>query len=136
MPSQLTRIDDTEFIPEWDREHGAGSWAAVHGRVARLVYELLAGGVAAHPEMASGRARTLYGVDVMVNSEHQPVLLECTYAPDCTRVCSVNPRFYDQAFGCLFFGECEGFSPLGPSGLIRPAAGTAAPTAEPYDGLD
>jgi tubulin--tyrosine ligase-like protein 12 len=46
--------------------------------------------------------RSVYGVDVMVNEDFEPKILEVTFSPDCKRACKFNPDFFNEVFDCLF----------------------------------
>lgn len=49
--------------------------------------------------------RGMYGVDVMVNQNFEPKLLEFTFSPDCKRACLFNPDFFNDVFGCMFLNQ-------------------------------
>ena len=56
---------------------------------------------------SSRRCRAMYGVDVMIDEDYQPKILEVTFAPDCGRACKFNPQFFNEVFGCLFFNDVK-----------------------------
>ncbi|KAL6224262.1 hypothetical protein ACLB2K_003117 [Fragaria x ananassa] len=75
--------------------------------------------------MHSPTSRAMYGVDVMLDTNFQPKLLEVTYCPDCTRACKYDMEaivaggevvkardFYNYVFGCLFLNETTHVTPL------------------------
>jgi tubulin--tyrosine ligase-like protein 12 len=50
----------------------------------------------------------LYGIDVMLDSEFKPQILEVNYSPDCTRACNYDPNFYNNCFSVMFLPEGAG----------------------------
>lgn len=50
------------------------------------------------------QTRAIYGMDLMIDTNFQPKLLEMTFSPDCTRACKFTPTFYNDIFETLFFG--------------------------------
>ena len=41
--------------------------------------------------MQNDKSRAIYGIDVMINEEFEPKILELTYAPDCIRAVDYYP---------------------------------------------
>ncbi|GJP34751.1 hypothetical protein CLOM_g19180 [Closterium sp. NIES-68] len=120
-----------EFVRAFEQQHNV-TWQSIDQSVQRMLRELLAAAVTVHPEMQpdGDTCRAIYGVDVMLDDQFQPKLLEVTYCPDCTRAVTydmkrVFPRpssggnaeadeesewlrpksFFNDVFGCLFLGE-------------------------------
>lgn len=54
-------------------------------------------GFADLPANQSGDAFAVYGVDVMLTDQLQPVLLEVNFAPDCLRACQVSDTYFLSA---------------------------------------
>jgi hypothetical protein len=51
-------------------------WAAIHARIKAMLRAVFEGAARVHPKMHDPRARAMYGVDVMLDQEMQPKLLE------------------------------------------------------------
>ena len=71
-----------------------------------------------HPEMHCPTTRAMYGVDVMLDNNFQPKILEVTYCPDYARAYKYDAKAmvgngeivkgrdsFNHAFGCLFLNE-------------------------------
>ena len=56
----------------------AVSWKDIDARIRQMLRELLSAAAAVHPEMQpeDDSCRALYGVDVMIDDQFQPKLLE------------------------------------------------------------
>jgi len=46
--------------------------------------------------------RGLYGMDVMIDGDMTPRLLEVNFSPDCHRAVNYDPNFYNDVFATLF----------------------------------
>nr|ATB19771.1 putative tubulin-tyrosine ligase [Callitropsis vietnamensis] len=121
---QLNHINTDEFVFEFEHEHNE-RWVGIHEKVRVMIRAVFESASALHPEMHCPTARAIYGVDVMIDSEFQPKLLEVTYCPDCTRACKYDVKavvgsgeiikgseFFNDIFGCLFLNESRHVSQL------------------------
>ncbi|CAI9100721.1 OLC1v1037881C1 [Oldenlandia corymbosa var. corymbosa] len=121
---RLNHLDTSQFVKEFELEHHV-NWMDIHSRVKRMLRSVFEAAAIVHPEMHSQTSRAMYGVDVMLDSNFQPKLLEVTYCPDCTRACKYDTEplignggiikgqdFYNYVFGCLFLNESAHVSPL------------------------
>jgi hypothetical protein len=54
----------------------AVDWSAIHARIKAMLRAVFEGAARVHPEMHDPHARAMYGVDVMLDQEMQPKLLE------------------------------------------------------------
>jgi tubulin--tyrosine ligase-like protein 12 len=119
-PAKLLQLHYNDFIPEFNVEYaaklqrsGTDVWGEiVMPRIKIMVREMLE---SIEPDdIPHGRFRGSYGVDVMLREELdpvtgavvdlQPVLLEVTFSPDCTRACKYHPSFFNDVFRTLFLG--------------------------------
>ncbi|KAL6575373.1 hypothetical protein OROMI_012658 [Orobanche minor] len=120
----LNHMNTPEFVKEFEQEHHV-QWLDIHLRVKRMIRSVFESAAMVHPEMHSGTSRAMYGIDVMLDCSYQPILLEVTYCPDCTRACKYDTEavmgggcivkgtdFYNLVFGCLFLNEITHVSPL------------------------
>ncbi|XP_076908677.1 uncharacterized protein LOC143565658 [Bidens hawaiensis] len=120
----LNHMNTPEFVKEFEKEHQV-KWLEIHSRVKQMIRKVFESAALVHPEMHSSTARAMYGVDVMLDSDFKPKLLEVTYCPDCTRACKYDMEavvgggeivkardFYNYVFGCLFLNETAHVSPL------------------------
>ncbi|KAL3830039.1 hypothetical protein ACJIZ3_018841 [Penstemon smallii] len=118
----LNHMNTPEFVKEFEQEHQV-QWLDIHLRVKQMIRSVFESAAAVHPEMRSPTSRAIYGVDVMIDDQYQPKLLEVTYCPDCNRACKYDTEaftgeavkgkdFYNYVFGCLFLNETTHVTPL------------------------
>lgn len=112
--SAMTHVRDTEFVPWFDRTHGAGAWDAVLAEVravlAQLFYAACVVGHLGGDEKGAGcaaNAFAVYGIDLILTQDRHVRIEEVNFGPDCTRACNYDPQFYNKVFGHFFFGELE-----------------------------
>ncbi|KAL3685815.1 hypothetical protein R1sor_003837 [Riccia sorocarpa] len=114
---QMNHVNTHDFVPEFEREHNV-RWKDIHEKVKLTLRKVFEAPGLVHPEMQSARARAMYGVDLMLDDNFEPKLLEVTYCPDCARACKYDVRkvvgdggvmrgkdFVNSVFGCLFLNE-------------------------------
>ncbi|PKI43487.1 tubulin--tyrosine ligase-like protein 12 isoform X1 [Punica granatum] len=120
----INHKNTNEFVKEFEEEHGV-KWLDIHERIRKMVRSVFEAAAGVHPEMHSPMSRAIYGIDVMLDSNFRPKLLEITYCPDCTRACKYDmeavdgkgriikaSNFFNYVFGCLFLNETAHVSPL------------------------
>ncbi|CAM6083327.1 unnamed protein product [Calypogeia fissa] len=114
---KVNHINTHDFVPAFEKEHNV-NWKDIHEKVKSTLRQVFEGAASVHPEMHSPRGRAIYGVDIMLDNEFQPNLLEVTYCPDCGRACKYDVRnvvgdgtlmlgkdFVNCVFGTLFLNE-------------------------------
>ena len=88
-------------------------WADVTARVHHMFKELFAAvSVASSPAIHHRQCRAEYGLDVMVDADLQPHVLEATLSPDTARANKYTPTYTNDVFGTLFLGETHNFKRL------------------------
>lgn len=112
FPNQVTQLKCRDFAAEIDQTYGAGRWSGINADIRKMLIEAftaIAIRTRRDPAMAdystTQRNGAVYGIDVMVDSAFNPILLEITYSPDCTRACQYVPSFYNDVFRYLFLGD-------------------------------
>lgn len=108
---QLQTIMDTDFITRLQTEHNL-DWATIQPSVYQSFKELFLLAGIAQPGLQFERSRALYGVDVMLDREGKPQVLEVNFCPDCTRATKQFPSFANDVFACLFYGELNNIDQL------------------------
>lgn len=64
------------------------------------------------PQMSDPYSRSIYGIDIMIDEDLNPRILEVNFSPDCTRACIFVPEFFDQIFSTLFLEDPQGVDKL------------------------
>jgi tubulin--tyrosine ligase-like protein 12 len=64
------------------------------------------------PQMSDPYSRSIYGIDIMIDEDLNPRILEVNFSPDCTRACKFVPEFFDQIFSTLFLEDPQGVDKL------------------------
>ena len=59
---------------------------------------------------AQTQRRAMYGIDLMLDSDLQPFLLEVTFTPDITRACRMYPDFVNDVFSTMFEAKPSSFT--------------------------
>nr|XP_010936909.1 tubulin--tyrosine ligase-like protein 12 isoform X2 [Elaeis guineensis] len=114
---RLNHMNTPDFVREFEEEHQV-KWLDIHRRIQNMIRSIFDSAAAVHPEMHSPFSRAMYGVDVMLDHQYMPKILEVTYCPDCTRACKYDTEaivgsggvirgrdFFNFVFGCLFLNE-------------------------------
>jgi tubulin--tyrosine ligase-like protein 12 len=106
---KLEQIHFDEFIKDFNEENKEKNvkWDDVYQNIKIMVKELFLAVKRTHPQMHWPNARSVYGLDVMIDQHFQPKILEMTYSPDCGRACKYHPTFFEDLFNCLFRNEDE-----------------------------
>jgi tubulin--tyrosine ligase-like protein 12 len=99
----LIKMLQEEFVVEFDKNHGAGSWEKVYEKIKKGTKGIMGGFQGKNIEYE--RSRALYGIDLMITEDLEVQFLELTYAPDCIRAVDYYPEFFNHVFEVLFLGE-------------------------------
>jgi tubulin--tyrosine ligase-like protein 12 len=103
---QMKHIKDDEFIDAFN-ESTQNKWNETLENIYKTIKELFV--IATNnTDMAREKSRAIYGIDVMLDSNLQPYILEVNFCPDCERAVNYYPEFTNQVFNCLFYEETEG----------------------------
>lgn len=100
----LKKIMDTELAQLYQEKYGE-DWKILQEQIYKAIKELFSIAAAAFPHMQNEKSRAIYGLDVMMDENKQPYILECNFCPDCERAVSYFPDFTNEIFSCLFFDE-------------------------------
>ncbi|KAL5995106.1 hypothetical protein ACLOJK_025164 [Asimina triloba] len=72
---RLNHMYTPEFVMEFEKEHQV-KWSEIHERIRSVIRAVFESAAIVHPEMHSSYSRAMYGVDVMLDSNFQPKILE------------------------------------------------------------
>ena len=83
-------------------------WSSIYTKIKSAVKNifLLAGKDCI--QMNDPYSRAIYGLDIMIDTDLEPKVLEINFSPDCTRACKFVPEFFDDVFATLFLNKPSG----------------------------
>jgi tubulin--tyrosine ligase-like protein 12 len=102
----LKTIYDTEFI-DYLKERSI-EWGPIYEKIKYSVKAIFVLAGKDCPQMVDPFSRAIYGLDVMIDENLEPKVLELNYSPDCTRACNYHPEFFDDIFSTLFLEKDAG----------------------------
>ena len=47
----------------------------------------------------------MYGIDLMIDQDWNPQILEINFSPDTQRACNYDPNYYNNVFAALFLNK-------------------------------
>ncbi|KAF9918253.1 hypothetical protein BX616_009780 [Lobosporangium transversale] len=106
----LTQLLYTKFIENFEKEHSSKhdkKWADIQADINESIKAIFAAAVVKSQPQGLGaqdaKAKTqpyeafsVYGIDVMLKDNCQPVIVEVNFSPDCTRACKYDPEFLNN----------------------------------------
>ena len=99
-PDKVTHKTYVDFVEQFGIENPDTKWDDVLWRIYRVIRDLFICGC--QKMVASPYTKAMYGIDMMLTNEMQPVVLECNFQPDCHRACDLCPTFVDDVFEVLY----------------------------------
>jgi hypothetical protein len=102
----LTQLLYTKFIENFEKEHAdKKKWSEIQADINEAIKSIFAAAVvkprpeglgAADDKTKPYEAFSIYGIDVMLKDDCQPVVVEVNFSPDCTRACKYDPDFLNN----------------------------------------
>ncbi|KAF9393113.1 Tubulin--tyrosine ligase-like protein 12 [Podila verticillata] len=100
----LTQLLYTQFIENFEKEHAGKKWTDIQADINEAIKSIFAAAVTKPQPEGMGptdkvhpyEAFSVYGIDVMLKDECQPVVVEVNFSPDCTRACKYDPDFLNN----------------------------------------
>lgn len=102
----MKHIKDVEFINYFQEKTGK-SWEVTQQDIYDAIKELFVMGINS-ARMEREKSRAIYGIDLMLDENLQPYVLEVNFCPDCERAIKYYPEFTNQVFNSLFFDDQDG----------------------------
>lgn len=93
-----------DFIPEFNQKNEI-KYEAVYERIKQALRELFIAVKEKYPGLKSDQCRALYGVDIMVDANYNPKILEMNFSPDINPAVLYFKTFVKDMFDCFIFGE-------------------------------
>ncbi|KAG0354682.1 Tubulin--tyrosine ligase-like protein 12, partial [Gamsiella multidivaricata] len=100
----LTQLLYTKFIENFEKEHASKKWVDIQADINEAIKAIFAAAVVKSQPLGLGaqdkthpyEAFSIYGIDVMLKDDCQPVVVEVNFSPDCTRACKYDPEFLNN----------------------------------------
>ncbi|KAF9106301.1 Tubulin--tyrosine ligase-like protein 12 [Mortierella sp. AM989] len=102
----LTQLLYTDFIKNFEKEHEGKhkKWNEIQADINEAIKSVFAAAVVKPQPQGLGvndKAQvfepfSVYGIDVMLKDNSQPVIVEVNFSPDCTRACKYDPEFLNN----------------------------------------
>ena len=99
-PTKVTSKNWYHFVEQFEIENPQIKWLNVLNRIYLTFKDLfICGG---QKMIQSPYTKAMYGIDLMLTKDFQPIILECNFQPDCKRACNLCPTFVTDVFEVLF----------------------------------
>jgi len=102
-PGKVTSKTWVDFVEQYNIENPNFNWDLMIERIYKSFLDLFLCG--AQKMVQSPLTKSIYGIDLMITNDYQPVILECNFQPDCKRACNLCPTFVDDIFEVLFINQ-------------------------------
>jgi hypothetical protein len=83
-------------------------WKKFEQKVHQIVKDVFKAAVLYKPEIHNEKSRACYGIDIIVDEDLNPYILEVTFQPEFAYICELFPNFLSQICRCMFLGEDDG----------------------------
>ena len=100
----MQHIQDTEFMEVFEKECGT-QWSETQAKIYQTIKEMFSIAAQQYPKMQNPKSRAIYGIDIILDENKLPHVLEVNFCPDCKRAVDYYPNFTNEVFSCLFFDE-------------------------------
>ncbi|EAY18905.1 Tubulin-tyrosine ligase family protein [Trichomonas vaginalis G3] len=99
-PTKVTHKTWVDFVEQFAVENKDVKWDDVLQNIYKCMRDMFL--CCCQKMVQSPYTKGMYGVDLMITKDYQPVILECNFQPDCKRACNLCPTFVDDVFEVLF----------------------------------
>ena len=99
-PDKVTHKTYIDFIQQFEIENPNVKWDDVLHNCYKVIRDMFICGC--QKMVPTPYTKAMYGIDLMITNDYQPIILECNFQPDCKRACNLCPTFVDDVFEVLF----------------------------------
>lgn len=96
----LNQIFDYQFIEYLEKNNV--SYETIYNKIRTSLKEIITFACYKCPQMIEGYSKAIYAVDIMIDSDLNPKILEFNFSPDCARATKYTSTFYQDIFNTLF----------------------------------
>ena len=99
-PEKVTSKNWDDFEEEFNIENKDIKWSEMLDRCYKAMRDMFICGC--QKMVPSPYTKSMFGIDMMITNDYQPVILECNFQPDCHRACNLCPTFVDDILEVMF----------------------------------
>ena len=99
-PEKVTHKTWVDFVEQFEIENKDIKWDEMLDRCYKVMRDMFICGC--QKMVPSPFTKSMFGIDLMITNDYQPVILECNFQPDCHRACNLCPTFVDDVLEVLY----------------------------------
>lgn len=99
----MQQIFDYQFLAYLNEKNI--SYSEIFNKISFAIQEIFINTSYKCPQIVDPYSRAIYALDVMIDENLNPIILEFNYSPDCTRACKYTPSFFMDIFNTLFLNS-------------------------------
>jgi len=101
-----------EVVEEAFNKTGEDGWKKMEAKIHKVVKDVFRAAVLYKPEIHNEKCFAIYGIDIIIDQELNPYIMECTFQPEFSLISEVKPTFLSEIYRCALFGEETGMHRL------------------------
>lgn len=101
-----------DAVVEAFNKTGENGWEKMKAKIYEVIKHVFRAAVLYKPEIHDEKARALYGIDIIVDEDLNPSIMECTFSPELSLISEVRPNFISEICRCMFLREDKGMNKL------------------------
>lgn len=98
------QFESKDLIAQFPKKFSS-EWAPIQAKIHSLIKTVFALSLDSHPGLAENNACAVYGIDVILDAELEPTLMEVNFSPDLASLAETNEDFVQEILNCMYFGD-------------------------------